>query len=276
MSDKRLSGKVALITGSSRGLGRAIAERLAELGAAIAIHDINPRACAEFGEAKDIGDVAQQIGRHGSKTAFVCGDIGNEDQVREMVAGAERQLGPIDILVNVAGGDIAAKGGKPNPNDALGVKLEDVRAILDRNLIGTMLVCKYAVPGMQQRRRGSVINIASAQAHRAFTAGVSYAVAKAAIVHYTSCLALQVRPDNVRVNAVSPGPTVTARFLATRPVDPKHMEETPSLERFAQPREIADVIAFLASDESRYVSGQTIQADAGWLLAPANVTPSQK
>jgi 3-oxoacyl-[acyl-carrier protein] reductase len=257
-----LKGEVALVTGSARGLGRAMAERLAELGAAVAIHDITPDACAEFGEAKDIADVAARIAAAtGAKTTTACGNIADEAQVAAMIAQIESTLGPVSVLVNNAGGDIALRGGKPKPNNGLGVPMDDVRAIFERNIIGTMIVCRAACPGMAQRGRGSVVNIASAAAHFGVDDGVAYAVAKAGIVEWTQCLAVELRPAGVRVNAVSPGPTKTARFLVTRTIDPKQADESVPLDRYGTPAEVADAVAFLASDAARFVSGQTLIVD---------------
>ena len=116
-----LSGSTAFVTGSGRGLGRAIADRLAELGAAVAIHDITEEAPATFGEAPNLTAVAEGIRRHGGAVAAVTGDISGQETVRKMASEVERALGPVDILVNCAGGDIGAKGGKPNPNNALDI-----------------------------------------------------------------------------------------------------------------------------------------------------------
>lgn len=257
-----LHGEVALVTGSARGLGRAMARRLAELGASVAIHDISPTACAEFGEASHIDEVAADLeASSGSRTAAVCGNIASEEEVAKMVEAAEKALGPITVVVNNAGGDIAAKGGKPKPNNGLGVPMEDVRAILDRNLIGTMIVCRAVCPGMKARGRGSVVNIASAAAHFGVDDGVAYAVAKAAIVEWTQCLAVELRPAGVRVNAVSPGPTKTARFLVTRVIDEKQADESVPLDRYGKPEEVADAVAFLASPAARFISGQTLIVD---------------
>jgi 3-oxoacyl-[acyl-carrier protein] reductase len=195
------------------------------------------------------------------KTASVCGNIASEGEVAAMVEQVEKTLGPISVLVNNAGGDIAAKGGKPKPNSGLGVPMEDVRAIFDRNVIGTMIVCRAVCPGMRERRRGSVVNIASAAAHFGVDDGVAYAVAKAGIVEWTQCLAVELRPHGVRVNAVSPGPTKTARFLVTRVIDEKQADESVPLDRYGTPGEIADVVGFLAGAGARFVSGQTVMVD---------------
>ena len=267
--DKPLAGQVALITGSGRGLGNAIATRLAELGASVAVHDISQEAPAEFGEAKNLDEVAAKMGeKYGVKTTAVTGNIADEAIVKAFVAKAEAALGPISVLVNCAGGDIAAKGGKPKPNNALGIPLEDVRAMFDRNLIGTMILCRTICPGMIERKKGAVVNIGSTAAHQAFTDGVAYAVAKAGIVHFSRCLAMDLRAHGIRVNVVSPGPTKTARFMVTRVTDPNMVDESHPLDRYAKPEEIADVVAFFAADASRFVSGQVIRVDGGGQLWP--------
>src|SRR5688572_11428153 len=164
--DPPLKGQVALVTGSGRGLGRAMATRLAHLGAAVAIHDVCQEAPAEFGEAKSCDEVAAQLATAtGSKTTAACANIASEAEVAAMVQKIESTLGPISILVNNAGGDIALRGGKPKPNNALGIPMEDVRAMFDRNLIGTMIVCRAVCPGMARRKKGAVVNIEIGRAH---------------------------------------------------------------------------------------------------------------
>jgi len=195
----------------------------------------------------------------------VIGDITREDDVAAMVGKIEASLGPISILVNCAGGDIAAKGGKPNPNDALNISLEDAQAVMSRNFFGTMLMCRAVVPGMAARQKGTVINFGSLNGHIGVVSEVVYGCAKAAILHYTRCLALEMKPKGVRVNAISPGPTTTARFLATRTTDPSMMEGV-SLERYAKPSEIANAVAFLASDQAGFVNGQVLRVDGGMTL----------
>ena len=268
MQQQMLAGKVALVTGSGRGLGRAIATRLAELGADVVVHDVTPDAPAEFGEAENLDAVVATLTQLGGRAIGVTGDISDEAAVGEFVAQAEAALGPISILVNCAGGDIAAQGGKPKPNNALGIPLVDVRAMLDRNLIGTMIVCRAVCPGMVERRSGAVVNIASTAAHFGVGDGVAYAVAKAAIVQWTRCLAHELRPHGVRVNAISPGPTMTARFLATRQTDPKKRDPEVPFMRYALPEELADAVSMLCSPSARFVNGQVLRVDGGDQLFP--------
>lgn len=264
-----LKGEAALVTGSGRGLGKAIAEALARAGANVAIHDLSEESPARYGEATSVTEVARSLEAHGVQATGVTGDVSDETAVRAMVAQAQKNLGAISILVNCAGGDIGARGSKPDPNNALDVPIEDVHAILNRNLIGTMLMCRAVCPGMVKRQHGSVVNIGSVAGHYGGSPEVAYACAKAAVLHYTRCLAFEMRSAGVRVNAVSPGPTMTARFLATRSTDLEMMrQDGASLARYATAQEIADAVAFLASNQSRFVSGQVLRVDGGMGLYP--------
>ena len=268
MNDQEFSleGDVALVTGSGRGLGHAMAMRLAELGASVAVHDQTTGAPAEYGEFADLAASEAAVAAFGRPTVALTGDIGDEEHVSALVRDAESALGPLTILVNAAGGDIGARGGKPKPNTALGITLEDMRALIDRNLIGTMLVCKAAVPGMIDRRTGSVVNIASSAGHFGTSPEVVYSSIKAAIVHYTRCLAAETRAHNVRVNCVSPGATASARFKQTRPIDPHMLHEDGTLIRYGSPRDQANTVAFLCSPAARYIHGQFIRVDGGLTL----------
>ena len=266
---KELSGKIAFVTGSGRGLGRVMAERLAELGADDAIHDLDWTAPAKYGESKDLGEVAKAIEKHGVRTATVTGNIGDPAAVAKMRADIEAKLGPVEVFVNCAGGDIGAKGGKPDPNNALDIPLEDIQALTNNNLIGTLIVCKTFVVPMRERGHGTVVNLASAAAHLGVSNGAIYAILKAAVAHYTRCLAKELMDTGVRVNAVSPGPSKTARFQATRVVDPAKMDSSiKSFDRYAEPGEIADAVAFLASPRSKFINGQVLCVDGGLILWP--------
>src|SRR6185436_7604806 len=210
-----LKGKVALVTGAGRGLGRAFAERLAGLGADVAIHGMRENGPAEYGEGSTLTAVAAA---HGVRTIRVLGDLTQGADIARVVETTTKELGPIDILVHNAGGDIAAKGGKPDPNDAIGIKEEDVRAVLDRNLLSTILTCQAVAQEMMPRRQGRIVTIGSVAAFKGRTNASIYAVAKAGMTHYTRCLADQLRSCDITVNCIAPGDTRTGRFMGTRAV----------------------------------------------------------
>ncbi len=209
-----LKGKVALVTGAGRGLGRAFAEKLAGLGADVAIHGMRENGPAEYGEGSTLTAVAEEVAAaHGVRTVRVLGDLTLGDDIAHVVETATRELGPIDILVHNAGGDIAAGGGKPDPNDAIGIKEEDVRAVLDRNLLSTILTCQAVAQQLMKRRQGRIVTIGSVAAFKGRTNGSIYAVAKAGMTHYTRCLADQLRSYDITVNCIAPGDTRTGRFF---------------------------------------------------------------
>jgi 3-oxoacyl-[acyl-carrier protein] reductase len=260
--EQKLAGRVALVTGSGRGLGRAYALHLARLGADVVVHDIDASATAVYGEGESAEEVVEEIRAVGRRSLFVAADVCESGPVAAAVRKVLDEFGRIDILVNNAGGDIAADGGKPQPNDCLEILERDLRAVMDRNLLGTMNCCRAVAPGMMERREGRIVNVASAAAFQATTVGPIYAVAKAAIIHYTRCLAAQLRPYGINVNCVSPGGTRSARFLADRPnFPPERLIPKSRLERLGEPEDVAKVIEFLVTDLSDFVTGQNIRVD---------------
>jgi 3-oxoacyl-[acyl-carrier protein] reductase len=259
-----LEGQVALVTGAGRGLGRAFAERLAAQGAAIGVHGMREQGPAEYGEGTTLSATAEEIGKaHEVRTCRVLGDLTDAGQVAEVVTAVEAALGPIEILVHNAGGDIAAAGGKPDPNDAVMIREADVRAVLERNLLSTILVCQQVARGMMARRRGRILTISSIAAFRGRAEGAIYATAKAGVVHYTRCLADQLRAYDIAVNSLAPGETRTGRFLATRAVDPERLAEAGTLERIGTVDEVARVVEFFAGPLGAFVSGQVLRVDGG-------------
>lgn len=268
--DRMLSGKVALVTGAGRGLGRAFAEHLAACGCEVGIHGMREHGPAEYGEGTTLTDTAREIAAsHGVRTVRVLGDLTVADDVERVVGSVTAELGPIDILVHNAGGDIAAAGGKPNPNDGVFVKEIDVRAVLDRNLLSTILVCRQVARAMMERRSGRIVTISSIAAFKGIEASVIYATAKAAVVHYTRCLAAQLREYNITVNSLAPGDTRTGRFLGTRHVDPARLAEDGTLDRIAMVDEVARVVEFFAGPLGDFVTGQALRVDGGSQLWPS-------
>lgn len=270
MTNGQLSGKTAWITGSSRGIGRAIASHLASLGANVVVHGSSASSARAFGEADSLQSVADAIAKeHGVQTLAVTGDLTLEAQVTAQVAEIRARFGQIDILVNCAGGDIGSGGalapnaGKPQGNDAIHMAVSDIRTILDRNILTCILCCCAVAPEMIERKQGAIVNIGSVSATVGRESEVIYATSKAAVHEYTRCLAAQLRPHNVRVNVVAPGATVTGRFLASRSTDDSRKVKGGTLVRYGWPEEVAHAVAFLVSEQSSFISGQIVRVDGG-------------
>ncbi|WP_274650915.1 SDR family NAD(P)-dependent oxidoreductase [Paenibacillus humicola] len=252
-----LQGKNAVVTGSSRGLGKQYALDLAAAGANVIVHDVNEEAAAQFNEAPSGSAVASEIAaQYGVKSYFVAADLSDPEQTKRLIDRSIELLGSIDILVNNAGGDIGANTPRPDPNDALDISVEDIRAVVERNLLSTMYACKFAGLHMRERRSGKIVNVGSIAGHVAVKNGLIYAAAKMGVSQYTRSLAEQLRPYDVNVNCISPAPTYTARFLATRTV--QGQEERSRLQQIAQPKDMSDIVMFLCGPQSDALSGETI------------------
>ena len=280
MSDRetagRLAGRVAWITGSSRGIGRVVAGHLASQGARVAIHGTTPTSTRAFGEADSLQAVAAEMAKGVPGEVFaVHGDLTDEATVQELCRQIRDRFGQIDILVNNAGGDIGSQGtmganaGKPAANDAIGVALADIRTVLDRNVMTCLLPCREVAPEMVQRNQGWIVNIGSISGLHGHPGEVIYGMAKAAVHEYTRCLAAQLRPHNVHVNAIAPGEIVTPRFLASRVPDDSRRVEDGTLTRYGWPIEVARTVEFLVTGGSSYISGQVLRVDGGAQLWPA-------
>jgi 3-oxoacyl-[acyl-carrier protein] reductase len=274
--NRPLAGKVVWVTGSSRGVGRVIATHMASLGANVAVHGTTPFSTRAFNEADSLEAVAKAIAaEQGVDVLPVHGDLSDESTVKTAAKQIRERFGPMDVVVNNAGGDIGsqgtfgASGGKPANNDAVFISLEDIRTLFNRNLMTCILVCREAAPEMMDRRSGSIINIGSTDGLFGVEKTAIYATAKAAVHEYTRCLALLLRPYNVRANAIAPGDVVAPRWAATRTPDPKLMVEGGTLIRYGRPIDIARVVEFLVSEAASFISGQVIRVDGGLQCWPA-------
>ena len=267
---KHLSGRVAWVTGSSRGIGQAIARRLAASGAAVAIHGTSPTSTRSLNEGESLKAVAEEIAEEQGTAVFpVYGDLTDQNVVERIVGEITGQFSQIDILITCAGGDIGSKGlkgpraGKPESNDGVFVSLEDIRTVLDRNLMTCILCCRAVAPQMMERKEGRIVNMGSIAGAVGIPQSVIYATSKAAVHEYTRCLAAQLRPYNINVNAVAPGSITSPRFLKSRPIDESMMPGGDTLVRYGSPEEVARVVELLVSEEAGYVSGQILRIDGG-------------
>ena len=273
---KRLAGKVAWVTGSSRGIGRVVADHLAALGAKVAVHGTAPHSTRAFNEADSLQAVADTISAgHNAEVLAVHGDLTSESTVRELCARIRERFGRIDILINNAGGDIGsqgamgAKAGKPVENDAVGVSVADVRTVLDRNLMTCILACREVAPEMMERGSGWIVTIGSIAGLGGHRSEVIYGAAKAAVHEYTRCLAAQLRPHGVYANVIAPGEIITARFVASRPTREDRKVREGALTRYGWPEEVARTVEFLVTPDSSYITGQVLRIDGGAQLFPA-------
>jgi len=276
MSERKLRGKTAWVTGSGRGIGKEIAAHLARLGADVVIHGSSMKSSNAFAEGESLEAVAEAIAAEsGVRAIAVVADLTDPEAVKAAADAIRAKLGGVDILVNNAGGDIGSKGvtapnaGKPAGNNPIAISVEDLNTILDRNLLTCIYACREIAPDMVERKEGWIVNIGSIAGLVGLAGGSIYATAKAAVHEYTRCLAAMLRPYGVYANAVAPGDTVTERFKASRPMEESRMHEGGSLERYGWPIEIAKTVEFLVTDSSSYITGQVIRVDGGKQLWPA-------
>jgi 3-oxoacyl-[acyl-carrier protein] reductase len=248
-----LGGRVALVTGSSRGVGRAIAVHLALQGAAVAVHGRDEDAVASV-----VGEIEAASGR----ALATIADPTRFEQTEAMRDRIEDQLGPVDVLV-------ANAGGSPVPPGPLeDITEEDWRQSVDVNLSATFLRVKAFLPGMKQRGHGVVITMSSAAARRPTERSpLAYAAAKSGIELLNKELALQVGPHGIRVNCLAPETILTERNLRQIPADvQERLSATHPIRRLGTPEDVAEAAAFLASDHSSWITGITVDVAGGSVL----------
>ena len=248
-----LNGKVTIITGARRGMGRTHALVLAKAGAKVAVSDISLEDCQK---------VVEEIEKAGGEAIAVKCDVTKKEEVDEMVRKTVEKFGRLDILVNNAG----ICQFKP----FLELTEENWDRTLDINLKGYFLCAQAAVKEMVKQKSGVIVNIASVamgQAGVGFPNIVHYCASKGGIAAMTEALAVELAPHNIRVNAVAPGMIDTPMIEASK-ADPKMMEATLArvpLGRVGKPEEVSNLVLFLASDESSYITGSVVVIDGGWL-----------
>jgi len=239
---------IALITGGAQGIGYACAEAIAENGAKIVLSDIN---------ADGVEKAAERLG--GGTVAIAC-DMGAPADIAAMFDRIEADLGPVSILVNNAG--IA------RPGDFLETSLETFQDVINVNLTGTFVALQRAARSMVAKGiKGAIVNMSSINAQVAIPAVAAYCASKGGVMQLTKASALALAPHGIRVNAVGPG-SIDTEMMAGVNANPEAMKMVMSrtpLGRVGDPREIGDVVAFLASDKASYITGETIYVDGGRL-----------
>ncbi|MFH0872222.1 MAG: SDR family NAD(P)-dependent oxidoreductase [bacterium] len=240
----RLEGKVALVTGGGRGLGEAICRTLAREGAHIAVSDIR------IADAERVANVIKQMGR---KSIAIKADVSMESEVKAMVAKTIEALGTIDILVNNAG--ICYQGSVAEMPEEIWDK------VLDVNLKGTFLCAREVMPILKQKKSGKIINLGSLAGQvGGLVVGANYSVSKAGVICFTKSLAKELAPFGINVNCIAPGVIDTEM---TQPFPREEMIKTIPLKKLGEPQDVADSVLFLASQESKYITGQTISVNGG-------------
>jgi NAD(P)-dependent dehydrogenase (short-subunit alcohol dehydrogenase family) len=250
-----LTGRVAVVTGSSRGIGRAIAERMAEHGAQVVISSRKAEACAQAAEA--INEASAR------KAAIpIAANISSKDELRRLVDEAHRAFGRVDVLVCNAASN-------PYHGPMAGITDEQFRKILDNNVIANNWLIQMAAPGMIERRDGSIMIVSSIGGLKGSTVIGAYNISKAADFQLARNLAVEWGPHNVRVNCIAPGLIKTdfARALWENPKTLQAVTATTPLRRIGEPDEIAGAAVYLASKAGSFVTGQTIVVDGGATIA---------
>jgi 3-oxoacyl-[acyl-carrier protein] reductase len=249
-----LSGRIALVTGSSRGIGAAVAERFAAAGAAVVVHGR---------DAERAEHVRCRIADAGGTALVVTADLTMFDEIEAMRSVAEAEFGAVDIVVANAGGSPV----KPGPLEEM--TEQDFRAAVDVNLVATFLTLKSFLPGMKQRGRGNIVTMSSAAARRPDARSpVAYAAAKAGVELLTRDIAAQAGPFGVRVNCLAPETVLTERNLERIPVAMQdQMAAAHPIRRLGTPRDVADAALFLAGPDSGWITGVVLDVAGGAVLA---------
>ncbi|WP_298860143.1 3-oxoacyl-ACP reductase family protein [uncultured Gimesia sp.] len=249
---RRFQDRVALVTGGSRGIGRACCLRLAEEGARVAISYLNGKEDAE--------ETLRQIEAIGGAGIIVQGDVSCSEQVDQMVSEVETQLGEVELLVNNSGIFIYQSHTEMDE--------DSWRQMLDVNLTGTYLVTWRVKDGMLKRKFGRIVNLSSLSGLQPRPMSIAYAVSKAGVISFTQSTAIAWAADNVRVNAVAPGLIETEILSGVNQGDLEKIIQATPIPRMGEPAEVASMVAFLLSEESNFTTGQTLVLSGGRGMLP--------
>jgi NAD(P)-dependent dehydrogenase (short-subunit alcohol dehydrogenase family) len=243
--------RVAVLTGGASGIGQAVVERLVKDDLTAVILDINEKGGRQ---------VTVEIQKEGKKATFIHVDVTRENEVQESFRKIISDHGRIDVLVNVAGGSLHRHRFEE-------FSLADWQAVIDANLTSTFLCCRAVTPGMQKQKSGTIINISSDIAFSGSENRAAYAAAKAGILGLSKTLALELAPFGVRVNVIAPGRIATKRVRATYSDEEwDAANKRIPLGHAGEPEDVAEAVAFLASDASRHITGQTIHVNGGKIM----------
>jgi NAD(P)-dependent dehydrogenase (short-subunit alcohol dehydrogenase family) len=249
MSEAPLQGKAAIVTGGAAGIGRAIAERVAAAGAAVAVADV-----------KGADEATAAIHASGHKAIAIAADIAKEADCARLVAEAAASLGRVDILVNNAGVGIQ--------RPFLDLALEEYERVMRINVTGALLCGQHAARRMiAQGAGGRIVNIASISGQRASVARTAYGTSKAALIQLTRHMALDLAPHGITVNAIAPGPIETEMAKGHPPEQRAAFLRMIPLHRYGTPAEIAAAALFLASEGAGYITGHVLDVDGGFMAA---------
>jgi 3-oxoacyl-[acyl-carrier protein] reductase len=245
MDLNELGGKISLVTGGSRGIGRAIAIALGAAGVDVAVNYRTQGGAAQ--------ETCERVRAHGRRSVAIQADVSRSVEVAQLVKTVEEQLGPVDILVNNAGIT------RPQPLDAIAEK--DWDELLDINLKSMFLVTQQVLPGMRARRWGRIINLSSVAAQTGGVVGPHYAASKAGVLGLTHSYAALLSKEGITVNAIAPALIYTEMVA----VNPKARADLIPVGRFGAVEEAAEVAAMLA--RNGYITGQTINVNGGWYMS---------
>jgi 3-oxoacyl-[acyl-carrier protein] reductase len=243
----RLRGKKAIVTGAGQGIGRSIALKMAGEGADVAVWEKNP----------DTGDQTQkEVEASGRKALFIPVDVADQRQVKETVEEVLGKWGRIDILINNAGFD--------RPSTILKVKEEDWDAVMGVHLKGSMNCIQAIAPHMIENSYGKIINVSSVWGKTGSISEISYTTAKAGIIGLTKSVARELGRYQINVNVVLPGLILTPTIAKMSEKHQRMITDLTPLGRAGQPEEVANVVAFLASDEASFMTGACVEVSGGW------------